>query len=101
MDATMTVYIGLGSSLGDRLGRIQAALTALHQPRAGVSVMAVSPVYESAHVGLAPEDATRYPPHLNAVARLETAWDPHALLDLVKRVEAEGERDRSVKWGPR
>lgn len=94
-------YLGLGSSLGDRWRHLQDALQRLEQIGTGVRVLAVSPVYESPHLGLDPEDAQRYPPHLNCVVQVETTLSPHALLDRALTVERAGGRQRTEKWGPR
>jgi 2-amino-4-hydroxy-6-hydroxymethyldihydropteridine diphosphokinase len=83
------------------MGHLQAAVDGLNRPQEGVRVTEVSPVYESPHLGLDPDDALKYPAHLNAVACAETRLSPQALLDHVRRVEAEGARQRSVRWGPR
>jgi 2-amino-4-hydroxy-6-hydroxymethyldihydropteridine diphosphokinase len=66
-----------------------------------VQIQAVSPVYESPHLGLQPEDAERFPPHLNCVARIATTLTPEALLQRVQAVEEAGQRQRSQRWGPR
>jgi 2-amino-4-hydroxy-6-hydroxymethyldihydropteridine diphosphokinase len=95
-----TVYLGLGSSVGDRRAHLRAALSRMILPGA-LRVTAVSPVYESPHLGLEPRDETRYPPHLNCVARLETTLAPDALLDHLRAVETAGGRERTQKWGPR
>ena len=68
------VYVALGSNLGDREAHLAAALDALHASE-GVSVLAVSAVYETEPVGPPPQG--RY---LNAVTRLRTALAPRPLL---------------------
>jgi 2-amino-4-hydroxy-6-hydroxymethyldihydropteridine diphosphokinase len=97
----VVAYLGLGSSLGDRLGHLRAALRRLQETAQGVKVVAVSPIYQSPHLGLEPGDAERYPPHLNCVAKIATALAPEALLARVQAVEAEGGRQRTQRWGPR
>jgi 2-amino-4-hydroxy-6-hydroxymethyldihydropteridine diphosphokinase len=96
---TVVAYLGLGSSLGDRLRNLRSALDRLQRP--GIRVAAVSPVYESPHLGLAPGDSERYPPHLNLVAKVETSLPPAALLDAAQAVETAGGRERRERWGPR
>lgn len=91
--------LGLGASLGDRLENLRAALKRLEER--GLRVQAVSPVYESPHLGLNRGDEDRYPAHLNIAAEVETYLSPEALLDLVQSVEAEGGRQRLERWGPR
>jgi 2-amino-4-hydroxy-6-hydroxymethyldihydropteridine diphosphokinase len=98
---THTAYLGLGSSLGDRREQLRAALRRLETFGPGVRVVAVSPVYQSPHLGLEPGDSERFPPHLNGVARIETTLSPESLLERVQAVEAAGQRQRSQRWGPR
>ena len=60
-------------------------------------MVAVSPVYETAPVG-GPEQ----PDYLNAVVAVDTdAHRPRAARRSRTRLEAEAERVRTVRWGPR
>ena len=59
-------YLGLGSNLGERLAHLQAAVDGLARTR-GVTVVAVSPVYETVPVG-GPSQAD----YLNAVVAVDT-----------------------------
>lgn len=88
-----TVYLGLGSNLGNRLGNLQAALRLLD---AVAPTRAVSPLWETPPVG--PEGQ---PPYWNAATRVDTALAPRALLQLVKRVEWLMGRRPGQVWGPR
>jgi len=88
-------YFGIGSNLGDRLSYLQLAVDAI-AAAAGVRVVAVSPVYETAPVG-----GPQQPDYLNAVVAVETTSSARDLLDLARRVEAAAERVRTVRWGPR
>lgn len=94
------VYLGIGSSLGDRLKNLQNALQQLTE-KGDITIERVSPVYESPHLGKAPEDAYRYPPHLNAVVKTRTGLSPEALLCRILQVEQTGGRQRNISWGPR
>jgi 2-amino-4-hydroxy-6-hydroxymethyldihydropteridine diphosphokinase len=84
--------LSLGSNLGDRAAHLSAAIELL---RMHVPVVAVSPVYETAPVGV--QDV---PAFLN-VAVLVAADDPWTLLDAAHRVEDARGRLRSKRWGPR
>jgi len=95
----VTVYLGLGSSLGDRAANLRQALGRLDAPN--FQVIAVSSWYESPHLGLRPEDAQRYPPHLNGVAKAETTLAPLEVLAHLRAVENVGGRQRTEHWGPR
>lgn len=88
-------HLALGSNLGDRLGHLQHAVTAL-QAAPGVRVTAVSRVYETAPVG-GPEQG----PYLNAVVAVETRLAPLDLLSVAHRIEDEAQRVRHQRWGPR
>jgi 2-amino-4-hydroxy-6-hydroxymethyldihydropteridine diphosphokinase len=74
-------YLGLGSNLGDRRARLQAAVEELwvHE----VAVLASSSVYETAPVG----EVLDQPAFLNACVRVETELRPEALLDACQAVE--------------
>ena len=75
-----TVYLGLGSNLGDRAGTIARAIDLL--AAGGVAPLARSPLYETDPVTPDPQ-----PDYLNAALRAETALSPHALLELCLGVE--------------
>ena len=80
MDNRTTVYLALGSNLGDRRAMLDGAAARLGD--AGVTVEARSAIYETDAVADEPQ-----PPYLNAVLRARTALDPHALLALCLDVE--------------
>ena len=88
----MTAVISLGSNLGNRAANIAAAVDSLS---AEFALTAVSPIYETAPVGV--KDS---PPFLNAVALL-SADDAEALLAAAHRAEVMRGRLRSRRWGPR
>lgn len=73
--------------MGDREGELAAALSGLRAR--GVEVEAVSSLYETDPVG----EVLDQPDFLNAVARVRTALEPEALLDVCKAIEAERGRD--------
>jgi len=87
----MTVaYLGLGANLGDRRAALQGAADSL-------GATASSSVYETEPVGLVRDQ----PPFLNACVRVDTALEPHALLDLCKQLEAAAGREDGPRHGPR
>ncbi|MFM8238273.1 MAG: 2-amino-4-hydroxy-6-hydroxymethyldihydropteridine diphosphokinase [Actinomycetota bacterium] len=88
-------HLGLGSNLGDREQFLRGAIVGLGAT-AGVTVVAVSRVYETDPVGGPEQDA-----YLNAVVAIDTTLDPHALLDLAHELEAAAQRVRLERWGPR
>jgi 2-amino-4-hydroxy-6-hydroxymethyldihydropteridine diphosphokinase len=87
-------YLGLGSNLDDRFALLQGAVDALVVAE-GVTVVAVSPVYETDPVG--PDQ----PDYLNAVVGVDTALSARALLELAQSLEADAHRVRRERWGPR
>lgn len=94
-------YLGLGSSLGNRMQNLRDALRRLENLGPGVQIVAVSPIYESPHMGLKQEDTQQYPPHLNGAVKIETRLSPKELLERVQAVEEAGGRQRTQRWGPR
>jgi 2-amino-4-hydroxy-6-hydroxymethyldihydropteridine diphosphokinase len=89
-----TVYLSLGSNLGDREANLRAAIHAL--PAAGVKVARVSPVYETE-----PVDYTAQAWFLNLVVEAETELFPLQLLARTARIERALKRVRTVAKGPR
>jgi 2-amino-4-hydroxy-6-hydroxymethyldihydropteridine diphosphokinase len=87
-------YLGLGSNLGDRLAHLQGALDAL-ATTPGISLVAVSRVYETDPVG--PDQ----PDYLNAVVALDTELSSRALLEIGRGLEDAAHRVRRERWGPR
>lgn len=88
-----TIYLGLGSNLGDRLANLRAAVKAL-APQ--VRVLEESAVYETPAWGV--EDQ---PGFLNMTLRAETGLSPAALRDHVKDIESRLGRTPTYRWGPR
>jgi 2-amino-4-hydroxy-6-hydroxymethyldihydropteridine diphosphokinase len=93
--ATTTVYIAIGTNLGDRAAHMKAARAGLAKlPRTRLA--AFSPVYETEPVG--PAGQGKY---LNAVAEVETQLEPPELLAELRRMEQEAGRERHERWGSR
>jgi 2-amino-4-hydroxy-6-hydroxymethyldihydropteridine diphosphokinase len=89
-----TVYLGLGSNLGDREAMLQAAVNELHAQE--VSVSRLSSVYETE-----PRDLRGQPWFLNLVAEAHTSLFPRQLLARTGRIEQKLGRRRLVAKGPR
>jgi 2-amino-4-hydroxy-6-hydroxymethyldihydropteridine diphosphokinase len=87
-------FLGLGSNLGDRLAHLQRAVDRL-AATPGITVVAVSRVYETEPIG--PDQ----PDYLNAVVALDTDVAARALLELAQQLEADAQRVRRERWGPR
>ncbi len=88
-----TVYLALGSNLGDRPANLRAAVDALPPY---VRILARSPIYKTPPWGL-----TDQPAFLNMALRGKTDLEPASLLDHLKGLEAELGRLPTVRWGPR
>jgi len=94
--------LGLGCNLplpgrcGGRRAQLQAAVDAL--PTVGVTVLSSSSTYDTDPVG----EVIDQPAFLNACVRINTALQPLALLDAVKRLEQElGRGESLLRHGPR
>jgi 2-amino-4-hydroxy-6-hydroxymethyldihydropteridine diphosphokinase len=88
-----SVYVGLGSNLGDRAGLLNQALTELAELG---EVDAVSSVYATE-----PWGDTDQPGFLNLCCRLLTELAPQALLRQTQAIEQRLGRRPSRRWGPR
>lgn len=88
-------YIALGANLGDRLGTLRSALSAIAEIG---QVQAVSDVWETMPVGRLDQ-----PLFLNAVVAIDTPLTPKALLDALLAIEQRlgRVRDPALRWGPR
>ena len=87
-------FIGLGANLGDAAAALRSALDELSRlPQ--TRLIASSSLYRTA-----PVDAGG-PDYLNAVARIETSLDPHALLDALQAIELAHGRERPYINAPR
>jgi len=88
-----TVFIALGTNLGDRLANLRAAITSM-APQ--VRVLAESAVYETEPWGFVDQ-----PAFLNMAVRAETELAPPDLLGCLKTLEASQGRTPSFRNGPR
>lgn len=89
-------FVALGSNLGDTHAYLRQALQALaHLP--DTRLLAQSRFYRTPPWGVLEQ-----PAFLNAVAELETALAPHALLEALLAIEqAAGRVRQGERWGPR
>ena len=88
-----SVFIGLGSNLGDRLGNLHEAVSSI-QPE--VYNLACSPVYETPPWGYLDQ-----PKFLNQVIQSETDLQPMDLLFHFKEIETRLGRQPGIQFGPR
>jgi 2-amino-4-hydroxy-6-hydroxymethyldihydropteridine diphosphokinase len=89
-----TVYLGLGSNLGDRLGHLVAGLAGMQA--AGLEVQALSSVWATEPVGGPPQ-----PAYLNAAAGLRTRLGVREVLAALQAAEVAAGRRRTEPNAPR
>jgi len=89
-----TVWLALGSNLGDREGYLRGAIEGLQ--RAGLRLLRQSRVAETEPVGI--RDQPRF---LNQVVEATTTMEPRDLLTAIKSLERELGRTPGARWGPR
>jgi 2-amino-4-hydroxy-6-hydroxymethyldihydropteridine diphosphokinase len=95
MSGVHTVYIGVGTNVGDREANVEAALAMM--PERGVAVVRRSATVETEPWGVADQ-----PRFLNLALECSTALEPRALLDVLKAIERGMGRDPdALRWGPR
>ena len=88
-----TVYIALGTNLGDRSANLDSALASL--PPA-VNIVSSSPVYVTPPWGY-----LRQSSFLNQIVKCETHLTPEELLDYLKAIEKRMGRKPTFLFGPR
>lgn len=95
----MSIYVALGSNLGDRAAMLTAAEAAIAR-LPGVKVLRRSKVHHSPAL-LPPGDTTPQPDFLNAVLELSSELSAPELLLELKKIEREMGRDPGARWAPR
>ncbi len=89
-----TVYLSLGSNLGNREENLRSAIDEL--PHAGVAIARVSSFCETE-----PVDLLGQPWFLNCVVAAETQFDPFTLLRALREIETKMGSKKLVAKGPR
>lgn len=89
----VSVYLGLGSNVGDRKQNLERAINFVSER---MNVEKVSSVYDTA-----PEINPNQPRFLNMVALARTTLDPQVLLSLLKGIESKLGRVPSTPYSPR
>lgn len=92
------ILVGLGSNVDGPWGTpretVMRALAELDRPPCRLAKA-------SRLILTSPLGVTDQPPFVNAVALIETALAPAALLDHLNDLELEADRRRTLRWGPR
>ena len=89
------VYLGIGSNSGNRKKNIKDALTSLRKNH--ISILTRSTIIETDPVG-GPPGQEKF---LNGVLKIQTQLAPLKLLHLLKRVEQDLGRTKTILNGPR
>ena len=95
MPALARVAFSIGSNLGNRFEHLQRAVE-LISGTIEIFNVKLSKIYETKPVGGPSQDD-----YLNAVVVAETKLTPIDLLELVQKIESDGNRVRETHWGPR
>lgn len=90
-----TVYIALGSNIGDTRGFLDFAVHMLEK-RSDCQVQKVSDYLVTKPYGGVEQDD-----FLNGALELKTMLDPEELLDALHEIEKAAHRERKTHWGPR
>lgn len=90
-----SVFLGLGSNVGDRRKNIYSAVRLL-EGNAHIRLKQVSSIYETTPVGYAEQRD-----FLNAVVEIDTDLSPEQLLLITKGVEERLGRERTFRFAPR
>lgn len=88
-----TIYLSLGSNLGDRYANLQRAVGELNKL---LKITAISPVFATE-----PWGDVDQPPFLNICVAAIGNLPPHELLHQIKRIESDMGRAPARRWGPR
>ena len=88
-----TVFVGLGSNMGDRLANLAHARDTLQEK---MRLVHASSIYETEPWGYLEQ-----PAFLNQVTQMETELSPLSLLNFLKKTETSLGREVSFRYGPR
>jgi 2-amino-4-hydroxy-6-hydroxymethyldihydropteridine diphosphokinase len=90
-----TVFIGLGSNVGNRIEKINLAIKEISTISTS-KIISVSSFYESTPFGNVKQNN-----FVNAVVKITTDKDHQSLLKNLKEIEQKLGRIKREKWGPR
>ncbi len=89
-----TVYIGIGSNLGDRFYNCKRAIDLLKE--SGIKIKKESSIYETEPWGVKEQ-----PVFMNMAVETDTEIAPFELLRVLKNIEKKMGRKETFHWGPR
>ena len=90
-----TVYVGIGSNLGNREANIRQAMLLLQEQR-DCQIIKGSSLFVTAPYGY-----TDQPEFLNGCLQVKTLQSPEQFLDTLHAIEQQLGRERKIHWGPR
>ncbi len=90
-----TVFLGLGSNLGDRKRNIKEAIQYLNQHEL-IKIKKISTFLETKAITV-----TKQPDFINAVVSIETLLDPEDLLEFTESIEKKMGRKSKGTYSPR
>ena len=94
MREPVTVYLALGSNLGNRVAAMRTGVAVLR--RSGLEPESFSSLYHSR-----PKYMSDQPPFVNAVGRFTTRLEPLEVLEACKEAERSAGRQQRDRYGPR
>ena len=94
MSLRSVAYIGIGANLGDARANVEDAFVRLAALPA-TTLLACSSLWRTAPIDSSGDD------YINAVASIDTALAPQALLDAVRAIELAHGRERPYRNAPR
>jgi len=89
-----TVFLSLGSNLGDRENNLKKAIQLMKE--SGIKILKESSVYETEPMYY--KEQSKF---LNQVIKIETELSPLEFLDLINKIEKKLKRKRLIPKGPR
>ena len=95
MDQSNTVFLGLGSNVGDKLCFIKKAIEYINNLEF-TNVTDTSSIYKTPPFGYENQDY-----FLNCAVKIETNFEHRSLLKNLQSIELKLGRKRLIKWGPR
>lgn len=88
-------YIGLGSNIGDKEKYLNEAINKISNEES------IEVLKKSSFITTKPWGYLEQEDFLNSVIEIETTLEVEELMDLLLEFEAELDRKRTIKWGPR
>lgn len=90
-----TVYVGIGSNMGNREAFIRNAMLLLNEQR-DCQIVKASSLFVTAPYGY-----TDQPEFINGCLQVKTLQSPQQFLDTMHAIEQRLGRERKIHWGPR